>query len=59
MVINGVEEEEWNVQGKYGEGRSRPDEFRILYVRKRSCIYHRISVLLLNFKLKYSILKFH
>jgi len=30
MVTNGVEEEEWDAQGKYGEGRSRPNEFRIL-----------------------------
>jgi len=30
MLTNGVEEEDWDAQEKYGEDRSRPNEFRIL-----------------------------
>jgi len=30
MLTNGVEEEEWDAQEKYGEGRSRPNGLRIL-----------------------------
>jgi len=29
MLTNGVEEEDWNVREKYGEGRSRP--YRVPY----------------------------
>jgi hypothetical protein len=30
MLTKCVEEEDWDAQEKYGKGRSRPKEFRIL-----------------------------
>jgi hypothetical protein len=67
---NGIEEENWDVQEKDGEGCCRPNDFFTLMCeegkrrrtrrrrRRRRRTDHRISAQLLNFRLKHSLFTF-